>query len=113
MLNGQRHLCVVCDRPSCRHDAARYEDRQIPVSPVETEVGEAMRVRSLAVLRGRYTVLAESSKTYAFSSIEGTVMQATGRALQTLQAMAPLGDVRPARAADWWGTALSTAAERA
>lgn len=109
-MTGQRTLCVVCDRPSCRHDAACYEDRQIPVSPVETEVGEAMRVRSLAVLRGRYEVLVEHSAQYDFSPIEITVMQATGRALQTLQAMAPLGDVRPARAADWWGEALQRAA---
>lgn len=71
--------------------------------PVATELGEAMRQRAVAILAGRYAKLAEDSKRYSFSPIEQTVMAATGRALEVLQAMAPVGALEPANAKAWFG----------
>lgn len=97
-------LCVVCDRPICRHGAALYAPSSPAFSPtVETETGEAMRQRALGFLTESYRELAERSKTFAFSPIEGTLLESTGRALDSLTGMAPaLGLILTPRDSKAW-----------
>lgn len=86
-------LCLRCDKPFCRHDARKYEAEPFTLAPVETKVGEALRLEALRVLGGRYRALLERSKEYAFSEIERQHMGALEEAIDSLTRMAPTAEL--------------------
>lgn len=65
--------------------------------PVETESGEAVRQVGLRVLGERFDAVVGKSKRRQLTGTERADASSLGLALETLQAMAPVGQLMPAR----------------
>lgn len=66
-------------------------------APVETEGGELVRQTGLRVLGERFHLLVERSRRRELTGLERADATSCGRVLETLQAMAPVGALMPAR----------------
>lgn len=78
------------------------------MSLIETEAGEALRQEAIRALSSRYSTLVERSKSqWDFSPIEGSELEATGRALDHLTAMVAAPTLLPAHRKGW-GDATTT-----